>query len=161
LPRFNRAHHSGLGCVVHHSTIGRLRSEVGQPRSFGDVGSMSGLLESGNGGTIYGARWIACPKSTSKSRMTRSRRQSPGLLRAKSIDARHPDAGQSDGPVFAVAAPLRAGGRHQPQGRSPRAVRSWRSAMSTSAQLPPHAAPCFRLRQPGQEIELSGFGVRG
>jgi hypothetical protein len=32
---------------------GRATSVVGQSRSFGDIGSMSGLLESGHGWALY------------------------------------------------------------------------------------------------------------
>src|SRR5262249_55500868 len=43
LPCLSRAHHSGLGCLVHHSKIWPPMTVVGQSRSFGDVASMSEL----------------------------------------------------------------------------------------------------------------------
>jgi hypothetical protein len=38
---------------VHHSKIQSRLAAMGQTRSFGDVGSMSGLPESGHGWAIY------------------------------------------------------------------------------------------------------------
>jgi hypothetical protein len=39
--------------VVHYSKVGRPMSQMGHDRSFGDVGSMSGLPESGHGWATY------------------------------------------------------------------------------------------------------------
>ena len=38
---------------MHHSKIGRATSAQGQDPALGDVGSMSGLTESGHGWPIY------------------------------------------------------------------------------------------------------------
>jgi hypothetical protein len=49
LPWLNRAHHSVLGFIVHHSNFGRPTSATGQTRPCGHLGSMSVLPEGGHG----------------------------------------------------------------------------------------------------------------
>src|ERR1700730_4261555 len=44
----------GRNAAVHHGKNCALMPQLGQTRSFGDVGSMSGLPESGHGWAIYG-----------------------------------------------------------------------------------------------------------